>query len=49
MKTQLETSQKRNRNRNKFQYIDFTSPLRENSRGVFRENKQTKKERRKNK
>lgn len=24
--TQLETSQKRNRNRNKVQYIDFTSP-----------------------
>lgn len=32
-----------NRNRNKVQYIDFTSPLRENSRGVFRENKQKKK------
>lgn len=42
-KTQLETSQKRNRNRNKVQYIDFTSPLRENSWGVFRENKQKKK------
>lgn len=42
-KTQLETSQKRNRNRNKVQYIDFTSPLSENSWGVFRENQQKKK------
>lgn len=35
--TQLETSQKRNRNRNKVQYIDFTSPPSQCSRGEYLE------------